>query len=325
MDNKRIIVEGMASDNFTEEFIMFIYEKVLYTEEEKGFVGDFLPYLKANQSATIETISDLKREFKRFNTKSSTPQNNELWLILSAKLLDLEKQGIVHRSANDKKYNNSNNTVWWIDNKVKNDFNMSDLFNLDIKYKKQGKYNKILSPTNAETFIFEVFKKAKSALSMEDLFYIVKNNIDLYKEESIDDEISQEEGESSKYDIIAASELISDIYIQVEDEGNSRSKIIWNKIIKIERGKNKEIKANKIFCLYLLPKYSGISQPVLEDFGPSSTVSNLVDNDLQPVLRKYLHFDNSSDYNLNLEIQKYIFSKLNQKCSEIGYNTNLNI
>ena len=326
MDEKEIIKKGMATKSFTEEFILLVYNEVLYNDEEKELLGDYLPYLEANKNATIETINDLKREFKRFRSLTKSPQERELWLIISAKLLDLEREGRVHRSDNDQKYNNSDNTIWWMKNKDSQKLDLSKLHNLDIKYKRQGKYNKILTPPNAESFIIEIFKQAQSVLSMEDIFYIVKNNIEMYKEESIDEEISQEDGESSKHDIIAAPELLSDVCIQVEDEGESRSTIIWNKILKIKRGTNEEIKGDKIFCLYLLPKHSGISKPILEDFGPSSTVSNLVDNDLYPILRKYLQFtDIINEYLVISEIQKNIFSKLNKKCSEIGYKTNLDI
>ncbi len=326
MDKKEIIKKGMATKCFTEEFILLVYNEVLYKDEEKELLGDYLPYLEANKSATIETINDLKREFRRFNSSKYNPQERELWLIISAKLLDLEKKGITYRSADDKKHHNSKNTVWWIESNESKEFELSELFNLDVKYQKQGEHNKILSPTNAETFILEIFKKAQSALSMEEIVYIVKNNIEMYKEESLDEDIPQDDGQSSKHDIIAGTELLSDIYIQVEDEGNSRSAMIWDKIIKIERGNNQQIKGNKIFCLYLLPKHSDILQPRLEDFGPSATVSDLVKNDLQPILKKYLYFEKNSCDNLAVfEIQKYIFSKLNKKCSEIGYNTNLDV
>jgi hypothetical protein len=329
MDDKSIIktgldklISGDSNHPDIEDFIQFVFDKVLATDEEKKLIGDFLPYLKKNANDTIATVNDLRREFNRFKTPS---QERELWLILSTALRSLEKKGIVFRSANDSKYSNSNNTIWWKDNNVLMDIDIQKSYDIPYKQEKQRRNSKILSPTNAENLILTIFTEFNGAIVMENIMKIAKHNVDLFSEHiSMDQEIGDDDGgEISLHDIIPSKELESDHNLEIQEEVESRTTYIWSEIYGLSRGKDKTIHGDKIFCLYFLPKHSKLANPILSGFGPKSTVND-ISRDIGIVLAKYLSFDSIEPENLiTSEIQKQIFSQLNAKCSENGYNNNL--
>ena len=330
MDDKEIIrtgIERLCSGNLdNDDFILLIYNKVLKTNEDKELIADFLEYLNKYGNRFILTTNDLMREFSRSRIPAET---RKLWGIISAALLSLEKRNVVFRSENDQKYNNSNNTTWW-EGKCSTIAAIDPSKFTDSVYfsqKKQRKGGSLLTPTDAEKLVLAIFSTYECALKMDDIFYITKRYMKsmlIPFSESLDAPLDAESVSNSLHDTSAGRDL-QDYTAEIKEEAESRVSLIWEGISKICRGTATKVTGSKIFCLYFMPKYSKISSPNLEDFGPKSTVGD-VEKDVRAILKEYLTFEDDHDnQSIADEIQKDVFVLLNRVCSEKGHVTSLDI
>jgi len=355
MDNTKkleIINYGLLSlkneKEITIEFYQFLLDmvkksiqfddKVILTAKEhddsvRSDTADLIEYLMMNNvDESVKSENDMRRLYKKYKTMKSNPEGYEVWKKISAALLSLEEDNLAERREKDLKYTNSNLTEWRL-----KDCNCYELIQIhkflenaikELPFYHCKRHDSILTPIDAKDLTLRILRLADGYLQMKDIVLIAKRRVEISHTVSA----IQKNGDGEEYNIIDESLSVEDITreeVFAEESSEYRTKLIWDKIQSVSRGTVNKIEGSRIFCLYLLPSTCGSSKVNLDDFGPSSTVGDIINKDIYPLLRKYLYFDNcggDSTYTfIGEDIQKKIISKLNGFCSEKGYNTGLDL
>lgn len=341
------LLSTLREGEITAEF----YEIVLYMAEGKhnreigqGIEKDqeaqesaleFILYLKDNLGVgSIRTKADLNREFNRWITKTNSEEDHELWSILSEALLALEKEGKCSKGKGFEKYNNSNQTIWFLSGLKNEKPNLTNENRLiseipsysPVKRSVESKNQpKIIPPSSAQELVMHILKAVGGPISMSRIMNIAKGKVVLQQVVSLQPSGNNEKDDDDPIAKIPDRDPAFAVYIQ--EEIDHRAILIWEEVAVIERGRKEKIPGHKILCLYILPSEI-LKKPVnLETFGPTSTVND-VKSDVFNVLHKHLYFEemlDSFDEGLfpTQVIKIKIIQEINRKCSENGYETGL--
>jgi hypothetical protein len=307
----------------------------------------FVELIKGNIPGTIITDNDIGREIRRWRTIKKSPANYELFSIISAALLELEKGEMpkfkVLRMSN-KEFNNSTSTIWALAGFEKRDgsWEKYELKRADIgtyatnKLKSETRTGKMISPTNAKDLVIKLLESFGGTVMMSDIVKAAKNHLaeDCFMKIVVDDVQGGDENAtedkiqtcySAKSTPLTEAQLVGIIF-----EADNRANIVWNEINKMMKTRTGKVNGHKILCLYLLPKYLGEKPPVLADFGPKSTVEN-INNNVMAILKASLTVEKidadagaSEDFELYIKsLQHKTIAKINNKCRENGMDNGL--
>lgn len=317
------IAQGIGTNNEAEEMAL-----------------DFILYLKDNLGiGDINSKSVLYREFNRWIAKTNGSENYELWMILSEALLELEKEGICQRGKEFKNYSNRNDTTWFLPKYANSNPDLSPTnplitiipSYLPVKRSADAKNKaKIIPPKAAKELVVHILKAVGGPVKMGGIVDLVIKNKKVTLTKIIElPQSSNDDGENKEKisgDSVLDQRIAYELWIQ--EEVSDRADSIWSEVLIIERGRQEKVQGVKILCLYILPATIKEQSINLEEFGPSSTVSD-VKSDVSGVLKKYLSFEHMLEHSCegmfpidNIQIR--IIQEINNKCSENGYDTTLN-
>ncbi len=274
----------------------------------------------------IETKNHLSREYKRWITLQDAPANKELWSVLSEALLSLEKERKIERAPEFRKFNNSNHTRWYVKG---NHGKTAKLLSEDevasikpsIRAKKSG--NKVLSPTEAKQWLLRLLQSASGEMLFKDIFDAVKPHLELLKlvpaEVLARDDGDEHSAPGKVVDKLNPEQVTPYLELSIQEEIEFASENIWKRVGELTR----EIGGHLVLCCYWIPKNVFNKKVKLDQFGPHSSVKNVVE-DITAVMKKFMPLKeskcvNDADQIACLRIVNGIIERLSHNCSENGY------
>lgn len=307
----------------------------------------FVELIKGNIPGTIITDNDLGREIRRWRTIKKSPANYELFLIISAALLELEEGKLPKFKVlrmSDKKFNNSAETAWTMAafKDQCGDWQKYESKRAEIgtygtnKMKSVTREGKMITPSNAKELVIKILESFGGIVLMSDILKAAKNHladdcfIKMVSEDAQNGEGNDNEDTIQTRYSTKSTPLVEAQFFSIAFESDNRTTIVWNKINKMMKTRTGSVNGHKILCLYLLPKYLGEKPPVLADFGPKSTVEN-INNNVMAILKASLTVDKiDADAGASEDFEKYLkllqhetIAKINNKCRENGMDNGL--
>lgn len=305
---------------------MPISEKPDKTETESTALDFLLALASEDVSAYISDISDLRREFSRWITRRDSPAKSELWSIVSAALLSLEKAGKVFRPKAYRRFSNNNRTPWFLKgNEGKTpDWNAESILSKNMpRLRGKREKDKILSPEEACKMVTTVLKTMNGEISMSRIFELIKANVPLFSVSvSLDAGIQTEDSSLDMYERLESSAVLSDYSFLINEERDIAVSHIWKEASAVCRGTGSGslIEGAKILCCYVLPKDAFGTKTTLDKFGPTSTVQDVA-KDLRKILAKWMPAEKKPGKDtlenfIYMETVGAILSALTDLCSE---------
>lgn len=304
-------------------------------KRERAFdlAGNFIVALSSEEiSDTVETVSGLKRVFKRYCLHVQNPQGRELWNVISEALRALEKEGLVCRMAPRKQKTNSNDVLWALSAHAERPGclpSSEEIASIMPKFKARGDHDKILKPSEIESILISILRMAKGRVSMGDLMHHIQPHVFMLRDGGSIDQNASGEGHTPAddegirgglHEIYGDDHYRDDGHILIRDETEHRSRLLLAAIEAIPSGRRRTLSAHQLLCNYYLPKVVLDRKVVMEDFGPTSTVSDIV-NKLETLLAAYLpptsHPDPRESW-IASQINKAMLNNLFHFCSEKG-------
>jgi hypothetical protein len=290
------------------------------------WAGEFIVALMQEEiSGTILTQSDLQREFRRWTTRKASPQLSELWRIVSAALLAMEKEGLVVRPVKSRQYSNSNSTTWALNqfenNKAK-PLSENDISSAIPRLSSKSEHHRILKPLEARTIITNLLGMCQGEITMADLVSIISKQIPmLHITQQLDVPYESEQDSVSFYDHTPGGNILGDYLFIIEEEAQMASKHIWIEAAAL-RSRNGEISGHEVLCGYLLPKEALGQRVKLATFGPSSSVHDLAKS-LYHILAQWIPNPSSERETLEIWLSQRITQEILEQlllfCSEKGF------
>ena len=298
MDNNINVAELLEKLINRKEISTELYNLILEIAEMQAYsntsshynypednVSDFILYLYENHGlGDIRTANALGKEYKKWLVIKNAPEKHELWAMLSQALLSLEKEGICERGEDFRNYNNSNFTEWYLKGKENIKGNTSES-NEKLKAipiftpvkRKSGSKNqpRIIPPSKAKELALKILEAVDGKITMSDIVYIAYSKVLLTHEVSIDQEPDDTENQPKIQIPTPSDDKGLSLEIILKNDIDHISSEIWKEVSRLSRKtQNGTIDGCRILCCYLLPKMSN-SPVTLEEFGPSTTVSEL--------------------------------------------------
>jgi hypothetical protein len=330
-----------AKPRITEEFWHLLDELALsharryahgsqaQDDESREMGLEFLLHL-AKQGAALSTIgswNDLKREYRRWVTRHRDPQGAELWQAVSAALLELARNGRAERSMSQRAFRNTNNTTWAETGKIGTTGRHLDAgtaASLLPKLSAKGARDRVLKPGEARTAVAGILAEVGGEISMGEIVWLLKPHVPMFRLGK--PPRTDEEGDSAPHDpfeSMAAEQVMPDMEAGMDEEVSYRSARIWSEAGGISRGTKDPVGGRHILCCYWIPTKVGREKTTLDQFGPTSTVMDVV-SDLTAIMREYVPGawepgQGSGDRLACERIRAGIVSKLASLCSENGH------
>ncbi len=287
--------------------------------------GDFMVAVARQElSGTLKTLSDLNREFRRWLTRRNNPEGTELWSVISETLLKLEKSGTVQRAEGFRRFNNSNQTPWYLpvhEGKAR-DFSLRDQVKTRMpRLGAKGEDDRVLKPTEARASVMAVLETFASPVAMGELVAVIAECLPLMRvNESIDKPIGSDGDTTTFGDSLEADPVLQNYQMIIDEECEHATSHIWAEAAALcRRSQSKIIDGCRILCCYLLPKDMYGEKVTLSDFGPTSTVQQIV-GDLRAVLTRWLPMGESKSCQqwLSRETTRAILAAIVNRCTENG-------
>ncbi len=292
-------------------------------EAPESLAADFILALAEHGtiSGEIVTRGDVGREFRRWYTRKNSPQSAELWSIVSQALLSLEKDGAVCRPPNRARFNNRNDTAWYLPDQQgkRPDWSAEESVGdrMPRVGAKGGEHDKILKPGEARTAVIAVLKTLGGEVPMGTIVACIKQHLPwlCFSENSSDSPDEDKKSDCSQ------GRFFNDFDLIVAEEVEHVCKNIWENAGSIRRGTKTAVEGHRVLCCYLIPKEVLGAKVKLDDIGPTSTVQDVVD-DLRKLLSSWLPTADSRDDLdewLCMQAIKGVLEKIGSLCSENGH------
>lgn len=288
--------------------------------------GDFLVALAQKEiSGLITTKACLRREFRRWLTRRDNPAKAELWGIVSHALLELEKQGVVERPPGFRTHHNRNETPWRLAGGTAEhpDWGKEpQIAAVMPRLVRKVVHDRVLKPAEARAAVKAILQTLGGEITMRDLVECIVQHVPLYQETTSMDaptgNVDHDEP-TTLHDHLEAK-VLDDYSLFARDESEQASKAIWEEASAIRRGRKNPVEGVRVLCCYLLPKDVFGQDVTLADFGPTSTVQEVL-ADLRNILKRRLPESgrNRLEQSVFLSTVRGIIDQLVQFCSEIGY------
>ncbi len=193
----------------------------------------------------------------------------------------------------------------------------------DIKphFRKKTAADKLLSPTEAKQWLIGLLRSAGGGMAVQDIFAAIKPHIELFRTVSATDPQTADSGEEVKneYSKDLPPALTPYLELRTEEEIEFASKSIWRRVGELTR----KIAGHLVLCCYWIPKNVRGEKVKLDQFGPHSSVKDVVD-DITVIMQEFVPLaesgdDSDSDRLACLRVAGGIIEELSSKCSENGY------
>jgi len=298
-------------------------------DEPESMAVDFLVALSREEvGQQITTPSDLKREFRRWITRHLSPQESELWLIISEALLFMEKKGRVARPARNRAYHNDNSTTWFLSENEGKAANWSALDSISTKWPSiasKGEKDRILKPKEAQSCLLVILEAVGGEISMQHLVKELSKHLPLLDlSASLDAEKGHEDGSvQDLHDMIPSRDVLQADTMLMQEESEHITTEIWRQACVLEMGAD-SISGARILCCYYIPKYCAGEKVLLADFGPTSTVADVV-KALGCIMKEWLPMVDPEQNDAALEqwqcieITRRVLAAIACLCSEKNY------
>ncbi len=296
----------------------------------EDLAGDFIVAIAGEEiTSEITTPSQLGREFKRWLTRRDKPEQAELWQILSRSILLLERAGRVERPLAQRRFHNTNKTSWYISGAqdAKVHWEAEDEIARQLPSSRmKSDHDRILKPDEAEDMILIILRLFQGPIPFGLIFRNICKKLPLFTTDSLDASLpGAMDGKSrSLQDIVEGRDVPVYHEMIIAEQAEALAVGIWESAGKIERGGQQKIEGRHILCCYLIPKHTSEHKIVLDSFGPTSTVQDLV-TDLEALLREKLSDLGSRgassvhDEHIRHSITRGLIERIGAFCSEKGY------
>lgn len=309
-DRDEVIRQGLAAlaeepPRLTEEFLALLLEVaaagcgqarragLTAQETAEEAAEDFALALVAEGAShgTIATWAALKRAYRRWLTARQNPQGRELWSVVSKALRDLEREGVVERPPSQRDVHVGNLTEWYLRGSAAQRGAIPDeraVANAMPGLGARGEGDRILKPAEARQAVLAILRLAAGRLTMIEIVDSLRPHVPMLSVKSAADCAGgPEDAEADPLEQTAATQAGPDTDLIVETEVEHRSKSIWHEAGQIARGKGDAVTGRRVLCCYWIPARVGKRKITLEQFGPTSTVHDVV-TDLEAILRRHL-------------------------------------
>ena len=299
----------------------------------ESLAGDFIVHLfTEGVGCEIGTPGDIRRELSRWFVQRQAPQDMELWEVVSAALLELERAGKVKRGEEYRNFFNSNQTQWYL---PENEGKPCDWPGLDAKklklpkFSAKGEFDRLLKPEEARECVMAVLRAGAGEVPMAGILGELRNRVPMMRMgPSLDDPVSEdaESGEAQEglHEVVESTQILHMHSLLLEEDGAYLAANIWDEAGEVEKGRTTVVSGQHILCCYYLPKKLFDQKIKLDEFGPSSTVQEVVD-ELEEILREWLPSpvrkakgQAMEDWQFQ-ELTRQIIGRLGTFCSENGH------
>ena len=296
-------------------------------DSPESMAADFLLALADKKiSGEIASGADLGREFRRWLTRRNNPQGAELWRVVSKALHTLEEAGRIQRPPEKRDYYNHNNTAWYLPEYAgrKPDWEQEPRIAAAMPFLQgKGAGDRVLKPQEAQAAILAVLRTLAGEVPMKRIVSCIGTCVPMFLISRSLNEPASDDGDTAEDENVEAQEVAADYEHVFAEEAECAAAGIWRAAGEIRRGTDPVIEGRHILCCHWIPKEVAGAKSKLEDFGPSSTVHDIV-VDLKRVLAEWLpstgiaNSRSSWDDWFPLEVSRRVVIRLAGLCSENG-------
>lgn len=284
---------------------------------------DFLLHIRGKGAAWIKGKGDLRRALDKFQTASNSPEDYQLWKLISAALRQLEEDGECSRSEAERKYTNKNTTLWipagFADCQLDNTRFAEKCESIPSFFPKvmrrTSQYTEqVITAPRASELVKLIFEAAEAPLMMSRIFDEARKHVFLCG--VLVDDTDDGENSDEKFEAPARVEEVG-----MRREAAHRAGLVW-KDLDMDRGR-------KVLCLYILPSdFLNCADINMADLGAPQTISDIRQKVFQR-LRPVLDWDPllDEDPEVARKRQKFlmnlIFKEFMRHCTENDFNVPL--
>ena len=305
-------------------------------QDAQDAANDYLVSLfSGNCPDNVISHSVLIANMRKFLARKRNPVQYEMNQILRDALRSLEETGQIQRDESSKNKRISGKTRFWFTGNnstiqaIRSDYERNrvqvPLYSAVIRAN-DPEHSKIIPPKSAKSLILDLLKAFGGWTETSDLLWAMQFHVPEQVKFVSEQELAPEKPDS---DLPAANPISNlpdegaDTFIYDFDQESEfmiaaeTSQRIWDRVRKVN---------DKVFCLYFLPKSLSLKcSTKLEDFGPSSTVSDQnskIEKIMAEELWNYASHSEFSDREriaMNTVLNN-ISLNLHQNCTEKGYD-----
>lgn len=309
--------QRLAQGEVTEGLYEATQAALCKQQNDPEKAASFITYLHGQlpDKMGMCSVSGLNREIRRWLTQTENPVRFELWRVASESLLALEADGEVCRPAELRRYNNRNDTPWFLpgyERESTQRYEANDWATFLPTLNLSGaEHRRVMRPTEMKEALLVILQRSNGPLAMKEIVDVIHWQVpDLNR---IQEPYTTGDGTENVPDALRDVEHGLDI----AEEIDLRSDAIWKKARKLGRS----VPGDRVLCCYFLPRHLLASEVRLDDLGNAKTVSTVVTS-LKAVLAEHIPIEQAradSPHSWHERgIAHGIFQRLLQFCSESG-------
>lgn len=304
------------------------------TEEDKqDCAGDYYTQMITAAKAPVDVRSStvMIARAKKYLAQKNNPVQYEMDDILREALLTLEKDGVIQRDKASQGHRISGMSFFAFkgtpDEKKSSmdvyEKNKHSVSNFTVKCRGDSpEHTRMLAPSDAVKLVKQLLTAFDGWVKKPDLLRAMKNHIPEQMQIISDAPLKDDDGNSGSrlanspdpHDIVDEFDEFDRIqYLRI---ARTTSEKIWTRICAV---------SDKVFCLYSLPKLSGIDVK-MKDLGSTSTVSDQNEKFrkiMKEEIKYYWDFTGAYKGDIVKFALEKIFKNLYGRCTESGYNSPL--